>query len=108
MAEKPVYALNLFNVKDKAEYLAYVKNSAQEVARHNGKVIAVAKFRESFSGDIEPRQVFVLVEWADYQDFINYREDPTLSWIHAHRNNGTEDYIWHIFDKLENFRFLKD
>lgn len=104
----PVYALNLFNVKDKGEYLTYVKNSAKDVARHNGKVIAVAKLREDITKEIEPRQILVLVEWASNEDFENYRNDPTLAELHSHRLKGTSDYIWYAMDKLENFRFLKD
>ncbi|MDX9871095.1 MAG: DUF1330 domain-containing protein [Clostridia bacterium] len=108
MAGSPVYAFNFFNVTDKNEYLTYVKNSATEVARHNGKVIAVAKFREAIAGDGEPRQIFVLVEWATNEDFENYRNDPTLTELHSHRLKGTSDYLWYTLDKLENFRFLKD
>ena len=35
----PVYALNLFNVSNKDEYLAYSRRSAREVAAHGGRVI---------------------------------------------------------------------
>jgi len=35
-----VYALNLFNVANKAEYLAYSRRSAQEVQAHGGRVAA--------------------------------------------------------------------
>lgn len=52
---KPVYALNLFNVKDKAEYLANSRRSATEVAAHGGKVVALGKFREAAAGVIEPK-----------------------------------------------------
>jgi uncharacterized protein (DUF1330 family) len=33
----PVYALNLFNIADREEYLAYSRRSAREVAAHGGK-----------------------------------------------------------------------
>jgi len=36
----PVYALNLFNVANSDEYLAYSRRSAKEVQAHRGKVIA--------------------------------------------------------------------
>jgi uncharacterized protein (DUF1330 family) len=36
----PVYALNLFNVADRAEYLAYSRRSSKEVEAHGGRVIA--------------------------------------------------------------------
>ena len=49
-----VYALNLFNVADRDEYLAYSKRSARE----------------------------------------------------AHRVKGSSDYIWHLFDRLDDLRSL--
>lgn len=36
----PIYALNLFDVSDKDEYLAYSRRSAKEVEAHGGKVVA--------------------------------------------------------------------
>ena len=59
-----VYALNLFNVADKGEYLAYSKRSAREVQAHGGRVVALGRWRESLLGEIEPRQVLILVEWT--------------------------------------------
>lgn len=104
MDKSPVYALNLFNVRDKQEYLTYVKRSAKEVTKYSGKVVAIGKFRESQAGDIEPRQVLILVEWESMQVFQDYLNDPELAELHAHRENGTSEYVWHIFDKLEDFR----
>ena len=43
----PVYALNLFNVANRDEYLAYSKRSAKEVQAHGGRVVALGKFREA-------------------------------------------------------------
>ena len=53
----PVYALNLFNVADRDEYLAYSRRSAKEVQAHGGRVVALGKFREAAAGDIKPRTV---------------------------------------------------
>jgi uncharacterized protein (DUF1330 family) len=100
----PVYALNLFNVKDKAEYMAYSRRSAKEVAAHGGKVVALGKFRESATGSIEPRSVMILVEWESKDAFDGYCNDPRIADLHPHRVNGTKDYIWHLFDKLEDLR----
>ena len=99
-----VYALNLFNVADKAEYLEYSKRSAQEVQAHGGRVIALGKFREAAAGVIEPRQVMILVEWESRAAFDSYRNDPKLADLHPHRVNGTSDYIWHLFDRLDDLR----
>ncbi len=105
----PVYALNLFDVTNKDEYIAYSRRSAQEVQAHGGKVVALGKFRESAVGDIEPRTVLILVEWESKEAFESYRDDPTLADLHPHRVNGTGNYIWHLFDKLEDLRpILKD
>ena len=101
---EPVYALNLFNVKDKEEYLAYSRRSAKEVGAHGGRVIALGKFKESVTGEIEPRKVMILVEWRSREAFENYCKDPSLDDLHPHRENGTEDYVWHLFDKLEDLR----
>ena len=100
----PVYALNLFNVTDKDEYLAYSKRSAREVAAHGGRVVALGKFREAAVGDVEPRQVLILVEWASKEAFDGYCNDPKLADLHPHREKGTDQYVWHLFDKLEDLR----
>lgn len=101
---QPVYALNLFNVSNTDEYLAYSRRSAREVGAHGGRVVALGKFRESVTGDIEPRSVMIVVEWESRQAFDNYCNDPALADLHPHRVNGTEGYVWHLFDKLEDLR----
>ena len=100
----PVYALNLFDVSNKEEYLAYSRRSAKEVQAHGGKVIALGKFLESQAGAISPRQVLILVEWQSKEAFEGYLNDPILTDLHPHRINGTANYIWHLFDKLEDLR----
>ena len=102
----PVYALNLFNISNKDEYLAYSRRSANEVKAHGGRVIAVGKYREAVLGDVDSRNVLILVEWASKDAFDSYRNDPGLADLHSHRVKGTSDYIWHLFDKLEDLRPL--
>jgi len=105
----PVYALNLFDVTDREEYLAYARRSAAEVAAHGGRVVALGKYRESVAGDLEPRQVLILVEWASREAFQSYCSDPRLDDLHAHRVDGTGAYIWQLFDRLDDLRpLLKD
>ena len=70
-----VYALNLFDVADRDEYLAYSKRSVTEVARYGGRVVALGKFRDNV-GDVAPRQVLILVEWPDQDAFDGYCNDP--------------------------------
>ena len=102
----PVYALNLFDISTKEEYMAYSRRSAKEVQAHGGRVIALGKFRESAAGDISPRSVMILVEWASREAFEHYCTDPALADLHPHRVDGTSNYIWHLFDKLEDLRPL--
>ena len=101
---QPVYALNLFNVKDKGEYLAYSRRSVQEVAAHGGRVVALGKFREAVAGELTPRTVMILVEWSSRQAFDAYCHNPALVDLHVHRQNGTSDYIWQLFDRLDDLR----
>jgi len=101
-----IYALNLFNVSNRDEYLAYSKRSAREVQAHGGRVVALGKFREAAAGAIEPRQVLILVEWDSKEAFDSYCNDPRLADLHPHRINGASDYIWHLFDRLDDLRPL--
>ena len=102
----PVYALNLFDISDRDEYLAYSRRSAREVERHGGRVVALGRFRESAAGDVEPRQVLILVEWSSREAFESYRTDPALVDLHPHRERGTSRYLWHLFDRLTDLRPL--
>jgi uncharacterized protein (DUF1330 family) len=101
-----VYALNLFNVANKDEYLAYSKRSAREVQAHGGRVVALGRFREAMAGEIEPRQVLILVEWESKEAFESYCNDPRLADLHRHRVKGAGDYIWQLFDRLDDLRPL--
>ena len=101
-----VYALNLFNIANREEYLAYSKRSAREVQAHGGRVVALGKFREAAAGEIEPRQVLILVEWDSKEAFDSYCNHPKIADLHPHRVNGSADYIWHLFDRLDDLRPL--
>ena len=100
----PVYALNLFDIVDREEYMAYSRRSAGEVASHGGKLVALGRFRETRMGDITPRQVLILVEWESREAFQRYLDDPVLADLHPHREKGAGNYIWHLFDRLEDLR----
>jgi uncharacterized protein (DUF1330 family) len=101
-----VYALNVFDIADREEYLAHSRRSAREVARHGGRVLALGRFRESMAGDITPRQVLILVEWESRAAFEGYLHDPALAGLHPHRERGTSAYVWHLFDRLDDLRPL--
>lgn len=100
----PVYALNLFDVSNADEYRSYVRRSAQEVPTHGGRVIALGKFREARKGELRPRSTMILVEWESVEAFNHYCDDPALADLHPHRENGTANYIWQLFDKLDDLR----
>ena len=102
----PVYALNLFDITDREEYLAYSRRSPDAVARHGGRVVALGVLRDAVVGDIVPRKVLILVEWDSAEAFESYRDDPALSDLHPHRERGTDNYVWHLFDRLEDLRPL--
>ncbi len=57
---RPGYALDLFDVANKDEYLAYSRRSAREVEAHGDRVVALGKFRGIASGSIKPRSVLIL------------------------------------------------
>jgi uncharacterized protein (DUF1330 family) len=100
----PVYALNLFDVADRAEYLEYARRSPAAVSAHGGRVVALGEFQEAIVGDIAPRQVLILVEWESREAFDSYCNDPLLADLHPHREDGSSAYIWHLFDRLDDLR----
>lgn len=102
----PVYALNLFDLADREEYLAYSRRSATAVQAHGGRVVLLGRFREALKGDIAARQVIVVVEWESREAFQGYLDDPELADLHPHREAGGGAYVWHLFDKLEDLRPL--
>ena len=48
----------------------------------------------------------ILVEWESKDAFDGYCNDPELTDLHAHRENGSSSYIWHLFDRLDDLRPL--
>ncbi len=104
--DRPVFALNLFDISDRDEYLAYSRRSPDAVAKHGGRVVALGRLRESVAGDIAPRQVLILVEWESQAAFESYRNDPALADLHPHRERGTSGYVWQLFERLDDLRPL--
>jgi heme-degrading monooxygenase HmoA len=48
--------------------------------------------------------VLILVEWESRESFEDYCNDPALADLHPHREKGADQYIWQLFDKLEDLR----
>lgn len=99
-----VYALNLFDVADRSEYLQYAREAPAQVAAHGGRIVALGQFCEAVTGDIAPRQVLILVEWDSKEAFDSYCGDPQLADLHPHREQGSSNYVWHLFDRLDDLR----
>jgi hypothetical protein len=49
------------------------------VQARGGRVVALGKFRETAAGDIAPRTVMILVEWASKAAFDGYCNDPKIA-----------------------------
>ncbi|HEX4467746.1 MAG TPA: DUF1330 domain-containing protein [Solirubrobacteraceae bacterium] len=103
-----LYALNLFDLADNEDYLAYSRRSHDAVTSHGGRVVALGKHAEHTAelGPDAPRQALVLVEWRDREAFDGFLQDPGLTDLHPLRENGTERYIWWTFDSIEDLRPL--
>jgi uncharacterized protein (DUF1330 family) len=101
-----LYALNLFDVADNEDYLAYSRRAPEAVTRHGGRVVALGKHvhHPAQLGESEPRQVLVLVEWRDREAFDSFLADPSLAEVHPLRENGTVRYIWWMYDRIDDLR----
>jgi uncharacterized protein (DUF1330 family) len=103
----PVYALNLFDLADNDDYLAYSRRSRAAVEKHGAHVVALgALSRDAPSTGGEPREVLVLVEWPSAEAFQAFKDDPEHADLHPLREHGTERYLWWSYDRLDDLRAL--
>ena len=102
-----LYALNLFDLADNDDYKAYSRRSLDAVRKHGGDVVSLGRLAGAAEGgDTEPRQVMVLVEWPSREAFDAFVADPDHEDLHPLRENGTERYLWWLYDRLEDLRPL--
>jgi uncharacterized protein (DUF1330 family) len=102
-----VYALNLFDLADNDDYLAYSRRSVAAVGKHGGRLVALGRLAGAAQGgDTEPRQVMALVEWPSREAFEAFVDDPENEDLHPLRENGTERYLWWLYERLEDLRPL--
>jgi uncharacterized protein (DUF1330 family) len=104
-----LYALNLFDLADNNDYLEYSRGSLTAVQKQGGRVVALGKLDEDAPvgvGDTSPRQAMVLVEWPSREAFQAFLDDPSNEPLHPLRENGTRNYIWWAYEKLEDLRPL--
>ena len=102
-----VYALNLFDLAGNDLYRQYSRRSVDAVGRHGGKVVALGRLSSSVaSRGGEPRQAMVLVEWPSAEAFQAFLDDPGHEDLHPLREDGTRNYLWWAYDRLEDLRPL--
>lgn len=107
-ARVSLFALNLFDLADNDDYLAYSRRSVAAVGLYGGNVAALGQHRDHPAelGDTLPREAMVLVEWPSREAFDRFLADPSLADLHPLRKNGTRRYIWWTFERIEDLRPL--
>ena len=102
-----LYALNLFDLAPNDSYRAYSRRSAAAVRAHGGSVIAMGRLAGTVvSGDVQPRRVMILVEWPSRSAFDAFLEDREYADLHPLRVQGTERYLWWLYERLDDLRPL--
>jgi len=103
-----LYALNLFDLADNDLYRQYSRRSVAAVGKHGGRVVALGKLDRIVEGDenTEPRTAMVLVEWPSREAFDAFLRDPEHEDLHPLREDGTRNYLWWTYEKLEDLRPL--
>ncbi len=104
----PVYALNLFDLALNDDYLAYSRRSVAAVAKHGGVVTALGRLLGRFDDDprVSARRVMIVVEWPSEAAFRAFLDDDELADLHPLRERGTDNYLWWLFEKLDDLRPL--
>jgi uncharacterized protein (DUF1330 family) len=104
-----LFALNLFDLAENEDYRAYSRRSVDAVAKHGGTVVALGQLAGGTlpaPGDTSPRQVMILVQWPDRAAFESFLSDGEYADLHPLRERGTKNYLWWLYDRLEDLRPL--
>jgi uncharacterized protein (DUF1330 family) len=103
-----LYALNLFDLANNDLYRQYSRRSVNAVGKHGGRVVALGRLSgvEESEPGVEPRQAMVLVEWPSQEFFQAFLDDPEHADLHPLREDGTRNYLWWIYERLEDLRPL--
>lgn len=101
-----LYALNLFDLAENDLYRQYSRRSVSAVGKHGGRVVALGKLSGAVEGDTEPRSAMVLVEWPSREAFQDFLDDPEHADLHPLREGGTKNYLWWLYESLEDLRPL--
>jgi len=95
---KKFYALNLFDVADEEKYLAYFSGLPDLAPKYGARMVALGRFLGNVVGDLAPRQVLFVVEWASEEAFNSFRDNPDLADFHPLRELSTSSYLWQTFE----------
>jgi uncharacterized protein (DUF1330 family) len=103
-----LYALNLFDLAENDLYRQYSSRSVAAVEEHGGKVVSLGRLADVVQTEpgVEPRTVMVLVEWPSRAAFDAFLEDPEHDELHPLREDGTRNYLWWTYERLEDLRPL--
>ena len=103
-----LYALNLFDLAGNDSYRQYSRRSSEAVSKHGGRVVALGRLKGVQDGAprVEPRTAMVLVEWPSQESFQSFLDDPEHADLHPLREEGTRNYLWWIYERLEDLRPL--
>ena len=103
-----LYALNLFDLAGNDSYRQYSRRSAEAVGKHGGRVVALGRLKGGQEGepDVEPRMVMVLVECPSREAFDAILDDSEHDDLHPLREDGTRNYLWWTYERLEDLRPL--
>ena len=101
-----LYALNLFDLADNDLYREYSRRSVAAVGKHGGKVVALGRLDDVVEAEpgVGPRTVMVLVEWPSREAFDAFLEDPEHGDLHHLREDGTRNYLWWTYERLDDLR----
>ena len=103
-----LYALNLFDLADNDLYRQYSRRSPEAVGKHGGRLVALGKLSDVLQNvpGVEPCEALVLVEWPSRESLQAFLDDPELADLHPLREDGTRNYLWWIYERLEDLRPL--
>ncbi|MBA2533988.1 MAG: DUF1330 domain-containing protein [Rubrobacter sp.] len=103
-----LYALNLFDLAENDLYRQYSRRSVAAVGKHGGKVIALGRLDDAVKTEphVEPRTVMILVEWPSRGAFDAFLEDLEHDDLHPLREDGTRNYLWWAYERMEDLRPL--
>ncbi len=102
-----LFALNLFDLARNDDYREYSRRSRAAVEAHGGRVVALGRLAAApVSDGVDPRQAMILVEWGALRPSGNHRGFRPRGCVHPLRENGTRNYLWWTYDRLEDLRPL--